>query len=153
MTGPRPWVLIASALLLFGFWSNSFIAISFLLGRDGAAARFDWVGLTVARFLTAAVPCAIWCFAFRRAESVALLRAEWPRLLVCGFLAVPGYNFALYYGQQHGVPAPVASLTTALVPLFVMLLAAAFLGERLTTRRVIGFAVAAGGMVLISLAH
>ena len=29
-------------------------------------------------------------------------------------LAVPGYNLALYYGQQHGVPAPVASLTTAL---------------------------------------
>jgi drug/metabolite transporter (DMT)-like permease len=153
LTRPRPWVLIASALLLFGFWSNSFIAISYLLGRDGAAARFDWVGLTVARFLTAGLLCAVYCFAFRRAESTAILRAEWPRLLVCGFFAVPGYNLALYYGQQHGVPAPIASLTTTLVPLFVMLLAAAFLGERLTSRRMTGFAVAAAGMVVISLAN
>jgi len=153
LTRPRPWVLIASALLLFVFWSNSFIAISYLLGRDGAAARFDWVGLTVARFLTAGLPCAFYCFAFRRAESVAVLRAEWRRLLMCGFFAVPGYNLALYYGQQHGVPAPIASLTTTLVPLFVMLLAAAFLGEGLTLKRMTGFAVAAAGMVVISLAN
>jgi len=142
-----------SAFLLFGVWSNSFIAISYLLGRDGAAARFDWVGLTVARFLVAGVPCAIYCFAFRRGESIAILRTDWPRLLACGFFAVPGYNLALYYGQQHGVPAPIASLTTTLVPLFVMLLAAVFLGERLTSRRVSGFAVAAVGMVVISLAN
>ena len=153
MTRPRSWVLIGSALLLFGFWSNSFIAISYLLGRDGAAARFDWVGLTVARFLTAGLPCAIYCLAYRRAESVTILRAEWSRLLVCGFFAVPGYNLALYYGQQHGVPAPIASLTTTLVPLFVMLLAAAFLGERLTSRRLTGFAVAAAGMAVISMAN
>jgi drug/metabolite transporter (DMT)-like permease len=146
-------VLIGSTLLLFGVWSNSFIAISYLLGRDGAAARFDWVGLTVARFLVAGALCAVYCFVFRPAESIAVLRAEWPRLLACGFFAVPGYNLALYYGQQHGVPAPIASLTTTLVPLFVMLLAAFFLRERLTSRRVIGFAAAAVGMVVISLAN
>jgi drug/metabolite transporter (DMT)-like permease len=90
---------------------------------------------------------------FRRAESVAVLRRHWKRLLVCGVLMVPGYNLALYYGQQHGVSAPVASLTTALVPLYVMILAAIFLGEHLTTRRMVGFAVAATGMGLISLAR
>ena len=79
MTRPRPWVLIASALVLFGFWSNSFIAISYLLGRDGAAARFDWIGLTAARFLTAGLPCAIYCFAFRRAESTAIRTARRSR--------------------------------------------------------------------------
>ena len=96
-----PYLLAAFGLFLL--WSNSFIAVSYLLGRDGAAARFDWVGLTVARFLTAGLLCATYCFAFRRAESTSILRAEWPRLLVCGFFAVPGYNLALYYGQQHGV--------------------------------------------------
>jgi drug/metabolite transporter (DMT)-like permease len=148
----RTWVLVVSALGLFAVWSNSFIAIGYLLGSDDVAPRFDWVALTVARFLPAAILCAIYCFGFRRVESLALLRAEWPRLLFCGFFAVPGYNLALYYGQQHGVPAPVASLTTTLVPLFVMILAALFLGERPTSRRLFGFAVATAGMVSIGLA-
>ena len=45
------------------------------------------------------------------------------------------------------MPAPIASLTTTLVPLFVMMLAALTLGERLTARRMVGFGVAAVGMV------
>ena len=51
------------------------------------------------------------------------------------------------------MPAPVASLTTALAPLFVMVLAALFLGERMTRNRVLGFAVACAGMVVIALAR
>jgi drug/metabolite transporter (DMT)-like permease len=149
----RSWVLVLAALGLFAVWSNSFIAIGYLLGSDGIERRFDWVGLTVARFVVAAVPCAIYLALFRREESRELLRRYWKRLLVCGVFMVPGYNLALYFGQQYGVSAPVASLTTALVPLFVMILAAIFLGERLTTRRVLGFAVAAAGMALISLAR
>ena len=152
MRADRPWLLVAAALLLFGIWSNSFIAIGYLVGSDGNAPSFDWVGLTVARFVPAAAIGALWCFGFRRAETVALLRARWRRLLFCGALAVPGSNLALYYGQQHGVPAPIASLTTTLVPLFVLVLAALFLGERPTRRRVIGFFVAAGGMALIATA-
>jgi len=150
---PRAWILAACALLLFGVWSNSFIAIAYLLGRDGATQRFDWIGLTVARFLPAALLCGGYCLLFRRAESWILLRERWPRVLVCGAFAVPGYNLALYYAQQHGVPAPVASLVTTLVPLYVMILAGLFLGERPTRRRLLGFALAAAGMVVISLAR
>jgi drug/metabolite transporter (DMT)-like permease len=134
-------------------WSNSFIAIGYLLGRETAPMRFDWVGLTVARFVVAAAVCAAYCFGLRRAESFALLRAHWRRLLLCACFAVPGYNLALYYGQQHGVPAPVASLTTTLAPLFMMTLAAMFLGEPMTARRIAGFAVAATGMALVSLSR
>jgi drug/metabolite transporter (DMT)-like permease len=150
MPHPRPAVLAACALGLFVVWSNSFIAISFLLGADHAAARFDWLGLTVARYLPAAAICGLYCVLFRRRESLALIRAHPGRLLVCGFLVVPGYNSAIYYGQQHGVAAPIASLTTALVPLFVMILAALFLGERLTRARIAGFGVAATGMALVA---
>jgi len=146
-------VTAVAALGLFGVWSNSFIAIGYLLGGDGAAPRFDWVGLTVARFVPAALLCSTYCFVFRPTESWSVLREHFPRLLLCGFFVVPGYNLALNYGQQHGVSAPVASLTTTLVPLFVMTLAAIFLGERLTARRVGGFVVAAAGMALIGLAR
>jgi O-acetylserine/cysteine efflux transporter len=144
------WALAVTTLILFVFWSNSFIAIGFLLGADGNAPSFDWVGLTVARFVPAAAICAAWCALFRRTESLRLLRQYPLRLIACGFLAVPGYNLALYYGQEHGVPAPVASLTTALLPFFVMVLAAVFLGEPATLRRFAGFAVGAAGMVLIA---
>jgi len=159
-TGPSPprdselptWVTAAAALGLFLVWSNSFVAIGYLLGSEGAPARFDWLGLAAGRFLPAAAIAGGYCLLFRRRESLALIRAEWRRLLAAAVVAVPAYNLALYYGQQSGVPAPIASLTTALLPLFVMVLAALFLGERLTRPRLIGFAVAVCGMTLIALA-
>jgi drug/metabolite transporter (DMT)-like permease len=149
---PRPWFLALAALFLFSIWSNSFVVVSYLLGGDGVPARLDWVSLTVARFLPAATLCGGYCLLLRRVESLTVLRGHWRRLLVCGFVAVPGYNLALCYGQQQGVPAPIASLTTTLVPLFVMILAAVFLRERLTPRRLTGFVIAATGMAVVALA-
>lgn len=149
----RPgWGTAVAALGLFLVWSNSFVAIGYLLGSEGAPARFDWLGLTAGRFLPSAAVAGAYLLLFRRRESLALVRAEWRRLLPSAAMAVPAYNLALYYGQEQGVPAPIASLTTALLPLFVMVLAALFLGERLTRPRVVGFAVALCGMVLIALA-
>ena len=145
MPRPRTWVLVAAALALFGVWSNSFIAIGYLLGNDGAAPRFDWVELTVARFLPASALCSLWCLVFRRREVAEIARRHPVRLAACAFFAVPGYNFALYYGQQDGIPAPVASLITTLV----MVLAALFLGERPGPRRIAGFLVAAAGMAVL----
>lgn len=144
------YLLVAFALFLV--WSNSFIAASYLLGAEGRPARFDYVEITVARFLPIAPLCLLYCLLFRREETLRLLRHHPVRLVVCGLLAAPGYNLALYYGQQHGVPPPVASLTTALLPLFVLLLAAAALGERLTGRKIVAFLVALAGLVLIALA-
>lgn len=147
------WAALLVALALFLIWSNSFVAVSYLLGREGAAAQLDWLSLGVARFSIAGTACGLYCLVWRRAESLAVLRCYWGRLAVCGFLAVPVYNFGLYYGQQHGVTAPVASLTTTLVPLFVMGLSVAFLGERLSARQLVGFAVAATGMYLVATAR
>jgi drug/metabolite transporter (DMT)-like permease len=149
---PGPLLLSLGVAGLFLVWSNSFLAIGTLLGSDAAPPRFDGIGLTVARFVPAALLCAAYC-AWHAKEALAAIRSDGPRLLLCGALAVPGYNLALSYGQQHGVPAPIAALTTALLPLFVMLLAAAFLGERLTARRLAGFAVAAAGMIVVATAR
>ncbi len=145
---PSGILLALTALVLFLIWSNSFVAIEYLLA--GPAAVFDWLGLTVARFLPASVVCALYCGIWRRQESARIVRAYWPRLLVCGALGVPLYNFALVFGQQLGVPAPVASLTTALAPLFILVLAAVFLDERPTAALVIGLVVAVGGMLVIA---
>jgi O-acetylserine/cysteine efflux transporter len=147
------WILVAVALGLFAVWSNSFIAVSYLLGREGGARQLGGTSLTVARYLPAAVVCLGYLVLFRRAEAVAMVRRHWLRLLASGFLVVPGYNLPLYYGQEQGVPAPIASLTTALLPLFLMAIAAVFLGERLTARRLAGFAVASVGMAVIASAR
>jgi drug/metabolite transporter (DMT)-like permease len=150
--GPRPrWRYLLTALALFAIWSNSFVAASYLLGTEGVPAGFGWAGLAVARFVPVAPLCLAYCLLFRRRETIAIVRRHPLRLLAGGLLAVPAYNFALYYGQQHGVPPPVAALTTALLPLFVMLLAAALLGERLTKRRAAAFLVALAGLVVIAL--
>ncbi len=149
--GPEgSWRLAFFAFVLFLVWSNSFVAIGFLLGRESSAARFDWLALTVARFVPAALFAGGYCVLRRRSECLAILRYHWRRLLLCGFLSVPGYNFSLYFGQQHGVPAPVASLTTTLAPLFLIIFGAVFLSERLTLRKLVGFLVAFAGVFLIS---
>lgn len=143
--GTAAWIFA-----LFFVWSNSFTAISFLLGSERAAPRLDWVELPVLRFLTAAAVCALYCFGFRARESLGILRRRWRRLLAAGFFCVPAYNLALAYGQQHGIPPPVASLETALAPLFLMLLGAALLGEELSETKVAGFLAALGGLGIIA---
>jgi len=144
-----PYLLAAFGLFLV--WSNSFIAASYLLGTEGQPARLDFVSLSVLRFVPILPLCLIYCFGFHWQESWSLLRRYPWRVIFCGLLGAPGYNLALYYGQQNGVPASVASLTTALLPLFVMLLAAVFLGEHLTRRRVVAFLVALAGLMIIAL--
>ena len=152
MTTQR-WLLATAALVLFLVWSNSFIAMSYLLGREAATQRLDWVALTTVRFAPVTVLAAIYCFLFRRAQSVALLRRHGARLLACGLLAAPLYGFALYWAMERGVPAPVASLITALSPMFLLVLGAAFHGERITRRRAAGFAISLAGLVVISRAR
>ena len=145
-----PAVLAGAVFLLFTIWSASFIAFESLLAPETGEARFDWLSLTTARFVPTGAICGLYCLLFRRAESRAILRAHWPRLVVSGLLIAPVYNLTLYAGIQHDVPAPIASLLTTLIPLFVMALSALFLAERITRRRAIGFLVAVTGLVLVA---
>jgi len=153
-SGPPGWVIIVSALFLFLIWSNTFIGIGYLLGAEHADARFDWKSLTTARFAPVFPICLAYCVVPRRwSRTVAVVRGHWRRLVLSGFLCVPGYNVALYFGQQHGVPAPIASVTTTLAPVFILVLSILFLAERLTARRAIGFGLCVVGMGVISFAR
>jgi drug/metabolite transporter (DMT)-like permease len=149
--GPTPgWLLAAGTLTLFLFWSQSFIAIEALLVPEDRAPRFDWLSLTSARFALVAAIAAAWLGLFRRSDTIRVLRAHWRRVLLAGLFCVPGYNLALYWGQEQRVAAPIASLLTTLAPLFVMLLSALFLSERITARRGLGFVIALTGVILIA---
>lgn len=147
---PSRWALAGVTLLLFLVWSNSFVTISFLLGGERGPAQLDWTALPVLRFCIAALLAAIYCFGLRREESLAIIRGHWRRLAAAGFFAVPSYNLCLAYGQQHGVPPPVASLETAIAPLFLMILGTLVLKETLSLRKIAGFLIAMCGLVLIA---
>src|SRR5690606_26298274 len=67
--------------------------------------------------------------------------------------SVPVYSFALFRGIQLGVPAPLAWLLTGLSPLFLLLLGAAFLDERLTRRKAAGFALSLAGLGAIAVSR
>jgi O-acetylserine/cysteine efflux transporter len=147
---PKPAVLVGLTALLFLIWSNSFVAISFVLGNEGVPARLDWLSLTTLRYCLAAIIAAVYCFAWRWQESLIIIRGHWPRLVAAGFFQIPAYNLCLSYGQQHGVPAPVASLETAIAPLFLMILGKLFLKEALSWKKMAGFVVAFVGLLLIA---
>jgi O-acetylserine/cysteine efflux transporter len=145
--------LSLAVLGLFALWANSFVAIGFLLGAEHAAPRFDFVGLTAARFGLVGLGSAFWLLFFRRRAALALLRRHGGPIAISGGLNVIVYNFALNYGQASGVPAPIASLATALAPLFLLVLGAVMLGEALPRRRIAGFAVALAGMAMVGAAR
>ncbi len=150
---PTRAVLILVTVVLFLIWSNSFVAMSYLLGTERQAARLDWVTLTTARFAPVTVLSAVYLALFRRKAAIAVLRRHFGRCLASGLLGVTAYSLCLYWGIQHGIPAPIASLLTALSPLYLLGLGAIFLGERLTFRKALGFLIAFFGLAAVALSH
>lgn len=157
MTAPslisRKWFAAALILPLFIVWSNSFVAVGFLVGAEGTPARFDYIGYSVARYVTAGIICGLYCLIWRLRESLQIIAEHWRRLLLCGFVMVPGYNLSLAYAQANGVSASVASLTTALNPLFTMVLSVMFLKEKIQLKHFLGLSVAFLGMITIGSAE
>lgn len=149
LTPPRT-LLLAATLALFLVWGNTFLAFEVLLAPKSGTAPLDWWGLTVTRMLPVAFVAAAWTFGTRPRESLAIVRAHPGRLLVCGAMTVPVYSGFLYHAMQHRVAGPVASVVTTLSPLWLVVFGAAFLGERLTLRKVAGLALGLGGLVLLA---
>ncbi|MDA8017476.1 MAG: EamA family transporter [Thermoanaerobaculia bacterium] len=148
---PPRWLLLAMTLLLFAVWGNSFVAIGHLLGADARAARFDWQTLAQARYLPVGLCCLAWCLLRGRTDTARVLRRRPLRAAIGGLCSVPIYGFALFYGQGSGVSAPVASLATALCPIFVIALASGFLGERMSSGQWLGVLVALSGVLVLAI--
>lgn len=74
--------------------------------------------------------------------------ADWPRLLVISLIGIFIYGTASVFGFA-AVPAGIGGLLYATQPLFIALLAAILLGERLTIHILFGFVLALAGTVLL----
>lgn len=123
-------------------WASAFPAIKSALEGYGVA------GLSFLRLFVASL-------ALVPAAPILKVRVpgsrDLPLIAVCGLAGMSAYQVLLNWGEVR-VPAGTASLLVSVAPVFSVILAAAFLGERLSGRVVLGSVVAIAGSVLIAVA-
>lgn len=139
MKEPRATVALGVTVVL---WASAFPAIRVGLAGYGVA------GLSVLRLVVASAALALAApfLGVRRPR-----RADLPLIALCGAAGMTAYQLLLNAGETR-VPAGTASLLVATAPVFSAVLAAVFLGERLTWRKIAGSVVAVGGSALIAVA-
>ncbi|WP_242705116.1 MULTISPECIES: DMT family transporter [Streptomyces] len=131
----------ALALTVFA-WASAFPAIR--VGLEG----FGVAGLSLARLMVASVALAVAApFLGVRIPR----RQDLPMIVLCGLTGMSAYQVLLNWGEVN-VPAGTASLLIAVAPVFSVLLAVAFLGERITRLKVVGSVVAIAGAAVIAVA-
>jgi len=114
-----------------------FYALGYPIGTMAVHSMTPMAVLTF-RFGLAAVVLGAWA---------RLARVAWPTGRKLGHVAVTGLFMqalqfcALYLAVQHGAPAVLCAVVVAMNPVATALLAAAFLHDRLTVRRVVALII------------
>lgn len=135
------FVTAAMAGAFVVLWSSGFVGAKFGLPYAGAftflALRFMLAGALLLPF-------------------VLLWRAPWPRnwgdaahIAFSGVLLNCGCLGGCFYAMSLGLPAGIVAVIGGLQPLLTGILAAAFLGERVTARQWIGLVLGFAGVVLV----
>lgn len=135
----RPWLpgaALATTLLL---WSSAFVAIRHLGAEVSPGA------LSLGRLLIAAVALSM---LLARAPRARLTGREVALLATCGVAWFGIYNLALNESERR-IDAATAAMIIQVGPILIAILAALFLGERLSPWFAVGMAVALAGVVLI----
>lgn len=123
-------------------WASAFVAIRHL-GHDVSPGA-----LSLGRLLVAALALSV---LLARSPRSRMTRNEIWLLLVCGVAWFGIYNIALNDSERR-IDAATAAMLVQVGPIVVALLAALFLGERLTGWLLAGIAVAFAGVVVIGVA-
>ncbi|MBU6399501.1 MAG: DMT family transporter [Verrucomicrobia bacterium] len=109
----------------------------------GLLRRFQEVEILIFSYLTASLaslPLLLWAEPFRLTQLAGL---DWKSWTAFAFLAIFMYGVSMllfFYVLQH-LDVTVASTSLYLVPLFGVLLAGGFLGERLSRTALCGSAI------------
>jgi len=138
-----PWVLFAALFGVFLIWSNSFHAIAYFR----RALDLDTATAVALRYGPVFPLCLAYCLV-RWRDTRSLLAHHAPRVILMGLCMVPLYNLPLMWGQGR-VPPATASLLIAMTPVFALLLALAFLGERARLTKLCGMGLAFTGVILL----
>ncbi|HJP75032.1 MAG TPA: DMT family transporter [Pseudonocardiaceae bacterium] len=137
----RSPAFLALALTVL-LWASAFPAIRVGLAGLGVG------GLSFLRLAVASIALAVLAPILKIRRPAA---RDLPLIVLCGASGMAAYPLLLNWGELH-VPAGTASLLVAIAPVFSVLLAAAFLGERLRARTVLGSVVAIAGAAVIAIA-
>jgi drug/metabolite transporter (DMT)-like permease len=122
-------------------WGAGFVATRVALQY---AAPLTYIGV---RYAIAAVIALV--VALQMRASWPETRAQWGHVAVAGLLSHGGYLAGSHYAQYWGLSAGVTALILALQPLVTALIAARWLGERLTGLQAVGIIVGLGGVALV----
>lgn len=123
-------------------WAFAFPFIK--IGLEG----LSFINLTVMRlFVVCLVFITILLFHSRKFSK--LHKRDIPSIFILGFFGVTVYHLGLNYGEQY-VSAGAASLIIATIPIFIVILAAAFLNEKITIKKLLGIVISLCGVVVIS---
>jgi drug/metabolite transporter (DMT)-like permease len=144
VTTPKPaaWLPVAAMAITLLLWSSAFVAIRHL-GHDVTPGA-----LSLGRLLVAALALSVLLARTRRSR---MTRHEVLLLLLCGVAWFGVYNIALNDSERR-IDAATAAMLVQIGPIMIALLAALFLGERLTGWLLAGMAVAFAGVVVIGTA-
>ncbi len=130
-----------SLLVVVVIWAGSFSAIKALLD-DGVEA----LDIAIARY---AIALPGFAFVLWRAGWLpGLTRRDAARIAAAGLLLVVGYHVSLNVGTRY-TTSGIAALVVALAPGMTFVLAALAGLDRMTTRRVLGLAVAFSGVAVV----
>jgi drug/metabolite transporter (DMT)-like permease len=135
--------VLLAGLAVVVLWASAFPAIRV------AAPVLGVMGLSLARLAVAAVALLILA-PFLRVRLPA--RRDLPLILACAFFGMAAYQILLNWGELQ-VPAGTSSIIVAAAPLVSVTIAAIVLRERLTPLKIIGSAVAIGGVATVCLAR
>lgn len=138
---PAALPLVAAGVTLL-LWASAFVAIRHLGSEVTPGA------LSLGRLLIGGVALAVLVVTRPRTRPT---RGELVLLLVCGVTWFGVYNLTLNAAERR-IDAATAAMLVQVGPLLVALLAALFLGERLTRWLLVGLAIAFAGVVVIGLA-
>lgn len=135
-----PLIHYATIILLGAIWGGSFVFIRVAAPALGPFALVD------ARVLLAAAALGAW--ALLSGERFDRAGVPLRRFLVLGAVnaAIP---FSLIATAELVLPASLAAILNATTPLLTALVAAVWLGERVTRQAIVGLALGAAGVMLV----
>jgi len=140
MAGARHLPLVPAAGFVL-VWSSGYIA-----GPYGVEAMSPLM-LVAVRFVLAALIA--WVLARALRGPLRITRADAVRIGLSGFV-LNGVQFAaMYLAFDAGLGATLGALMHSLSPVLTALLAAVFLGERLSSLQVLGFVIGVAGVVVV----
>jgi drug/metabolite transporter (DMT)-like permease len=135
-----PYLLLTLSALI---WSGNFVISRAMNHVIPPAGFVFW------RWIVAAVVLAPIALPKLRREW-PIIRANLPLVTLCGLFGVTLFNF-LIYTAMHSTTAINAALVNSAIPIFILMFARIFYGQRVSLRQHLGIALSLAGVAAIIL--